>query len=147
MDGKQNPWKYDYYEEIKKAYSLVSKKDWIPLNSEYLYQVGEKYVELVMKLYKDGLFHHLNDGFIIYYLEKFTIDEILESKGLNLVSDESEIENTIREILNKYSDLVNQYKSGNERASKAIMGMIMKENHGSLSPQLAKEVMMKLLNE
>ena len=77
LDGKQNPWKYDYYEEIKKSYSLVSKKDWIPLNSEYLYQVGEKYVELVMKLYKDGLFHHLNEGFIIYYLEKFTIDEIL----------------------------------------------------------------------
>ena len=76
-----------------------------------------------------------------------SIDEILESKGLNLVSDESEIENTISEILNKYSDLVNQYRNGNERASKAIMGMIMKETHGSLSPQIANEVMMKLLNK
>lgn len=77
LEGKQNPWRYDYYEEIKKSYPLVSKKDWIPQNSESLYQAGEKYVELVIKLYKDGLFYHLNDDFIIYYINKFSIDDIL----------------------------------------------------------------------
>lgn len=77
LESKHTPWGYDFYEEIKKTYPLVPKKDWITQNSEYLYQVGEKYVELVIKLYNDGLFYHLNDDFVIYYIEKFTIDAIL----------------------------------------------------------------------
>lgn len=111
LDGKQNPWRYDYYEEIKKSYSLVSKKDWIPLNSEYLYQAGEKYVELVIKLYKDGLFHHLNDDFIIYYLDKFSIDDIL-----SILTNE-EVEVSQRKIVLKKTIFNVLYSSSKEKTN------------------------------
>ncbi len=125
--------------------SYLNKHDG-DINSTHL--TDTKFKDLVSRIDKKEISNHIFKEILDELMENDkTIDEILESKGLNLVSDQSEIENTIKEILAKYSDLVNQYKNGNERASKAIMGMIMKETHGSLSPQIANEVMMKLLNE
>ncbi len=125
--------------------SYLNKHDG-DINKTHL--TDDKFRDLVSRIDKKEISNHIFKEILNDLMENdLSIDEILESKGLNLVSDESEIENTISEILNKYSDLVNQYKNGNERASKAIMGMIMKETHGSLSPQIANEVMMKLLNK
>jgi len=107
-----------------------------------------KFRDLVNRLDKNEISNKIFKEILTDLMENdLSIDEILSNKGLNLVSDREEIKKTISEILAKYTDLVNQYKSGNERASKAIMGMIMKETHGSLSPALANEVMMELLNE
>ena len=75
---KNSPWDYDFYEEIKKVYSQVSRKDWIPENADFLNQAGEKYIELIIRLYKDGLFYHLNDGFVIYYLDKIPVNDIID---------------------------------------------------------------------
>ena len=76
---KNSPWDYDFYEEIKKVYSQVSRKDWIPENADFLNQAGEKYIELIIRLYKDGLFYHLNDGFVIYYLDKIPVNDIIDT--------------------------------------------------------------------
>lgn len=78
LSGKSNPWGYDYYEEIKKVYPLVSDKDWITRNSDSLYQAGDRYVDLVLRLYRDGLFDHLNDDFVVYYLDKLTVNEVID---------------------------------------------------------------------
>lgn len=75
---KSNPWGYDYYEEIKKVYPLVPNKDWITNNSDCLNQAGEKYVDLVLRLYKEGLFGHLNDSFVICYLNKLSTNEVFD---------------------------------------------------------------------
>ena len=75
---KNSPWGYDFYEEIKKVYSQVPRRDWIPLNSDFLYQTGEKYVDLIIRLYKDGLFYRLNDGFVIYYLDEISVNDIID---------------------------------------------------------------------
>ena len=108
--------------------SYLNKHDG-DINSTHL--TDTKFKDLVSRIDKKEISNHIFKEILDELMENDkTIDEILESKGLNLVSDQSEIENTIKEILAKYSDLVNQYK-----------------NHGSLSPQIANEVMMKLLNE
>lgn len=78
LEKKSNPWGYDYYEEIKKIYPMVPNKDWITRNSNFLYQAGEKYVDLVLRLYKDGFFGHLNEEFVVYYLDKLTISEVID---------------------------------------------------------------------
>ncbi len=125
--------------------SYLNKHD-VKLSETHL--SDDKFKDLVKRLDSGEISNRIFKEILDELMENDkSIDEILSTKGLNLVSDREEIKKQVSEILDKYSDLVNQYKNGNERASKAIMGMIMKETHGSLSPSLANEVMMELLNE
>ena len=125
--------------------SYLNKHD-VKLSETHL--SDDKFKDLVKRLDSGEISNRIFKEILDELMENDkSIDEILSTKGLNLVSDKEEIKKQVSEILDKYSDLVNQYKNGNERASKAIMGMIMKETHGSLSPSLANEVMMELLNE
>ena len=43
--------------------------------------------------------------------------------------------------------MVNDYKSGNTRASKALMGLVMKEGKGSIDPSLANKMLMEYLDK
>ena len=64
-----------------------------------------------------------------------------------MVSDESAIRLLIENVLQNNQKLVDDYKGGNERASKALMGQVMKESRGSVAPNLANKLLMEILNE
>ena len=74
------------------------------------------------------------------------IDEILEEKGLNNANDDNLVLEIIDKVLNENQDIVKQYKNGNERSAKALMGLIMKEGKGKINPSLANEKLMEKLN-
>ena len=50
-------------------------------------------------------------------------------------------------IISNNQNMVNDYKSGNTRASKALMGLVMKEGKGSIDPSLANKMLMECLNK
>ena len=75
-----------------------------------------------------------------------SIDEVIENKGLNLVHDDSFINNVIDKVLIENNKLVTDYKNGNTRVAKALMGLIMKETKGSIDPSTANIKLMEKLN-
>lgn len=53
-------------------------------------------------------------------------EEIVKEKGLIQVSDESEVEKIVLEVIKENQDLVKAYQEGKDRAIKTLMGMVMK---------------------
>jgi aspartyl-tRNA(Asn)/glutamyl-tRNA(Gln) amidotransferase subunit B len=70
---------------------------------------------------------------------------ILDEKGLAQVSDESEIEKIVDEIIKNNQKSVEDYKSGKEVALKFLIGQTMKESKGKANPQIAGEILKKKL--
>lgn len=106
-----------------------------------------KFRDIVNKLDKKEISNKNFKDLLDDLMEKDkTVSEIIEESGLSLVSNTDDIKKIISDVLEKNSDLVNQYKSGNVKASKALMGQVMKETKGSIEPSLANQVLMELLN-
>jgi aspartyl-tRNA(Asn)/glutamyl-tRNA(Gln) amidotransferase subunit B len=70
---------------------------------------------------------------------------ILDEKGLEQVSDESEIEKIIDEVIKNNPKSVEDYKSGKEVALKFLVGQTMKESKGKANPQVVGEILKKKL--
>jgi aspartyl-tRNA(Asn)/glutamyl-tRNA(Gln) amidotransferase subunit B len=73
--------------------------------------------------------------------------DIIDKKGLKQISDEG----TLRELINKVIDdnvnVVTDYKNGNDRALKYLIGQVMKESKGQANPQMLNSVLSDELNK
>lgn len=108
----------------------------------------DKFAELVSKLSKNEISNKIFKDILDELMEtEKSVSEIITEKGISLVSDEREIRALIQKVFDNNIKLVDDYKSGNERASKALMGQVMKESRGSVSPSLANKLLMEMLNE
>ncbi|MCK4525306.1 MAG: Asp-tRNA(Asn)/Glu-tRNA(Gln) amidotransferase subunit GatB, partial [Candidatus Andersenbacteria bacterium] len=70
---------------------------------------------------------------------------ILDEKGLGQVSDESEIEKIVNEVIKNNPKSVEDYKNGKEVALKFLVGQTMKESGGKANPQIVGEILKKKL--
>ena len=73
-------------------------------------------------------------------------NEIISSKGLEQISDESELEEIAKNILQNNSKQVDAYKSGKDKLFGFFVGQVMKETQGKANPQAINEILKKLLN-
>ncbi len=71
--------------------------------------------------------------------------DILDEKGLEQVSDESEIEKIVKEVIKNNPKSAEDYKKGKENAMKFLVGQVMKESKGKANPRIAGEVLKKKL--
>ncbi len=71
--------------------------------------------------------------------------EIAKSKGLIQVSDSNEIEKIAKEVIISNAKAVEDYKK-NPGSIGFLIGQLMKASKGSANPQLAKEILEKLLS-
>ena len=71
--------------------------------------------------------------------------QIIEEKGLKQVSDETEIEKVVKEIISKNQKAVEDYKSGKEGVLQFLIGKIMAETRGTANPGKVKEILKKIL--
>jgi aspartyl-tRNA(Asn)/glutamyl-tRNA(Gln) amidotransferase subunit B len=74
------------------------------------------------------------------------IDAILKEHNVKELS-EDELIKIIKEIMKNNEQSVNDYKSGNERAIKFLMGQIMKETKGNANPELVTSKLKELLSK
>ena len=72
-------------------------------------------------------------------------DEIIEEKGLKQVTDSSEIEKVINQVLEQNQSQLEQYKSGKEKLFGFFVGQAMKDSDGKANPQLVNEILKKKL--
>tara|TARA_X000000950_G_scaffold158736_1_gene194541 strand:+ start:1727 stop:3163 length:1437 start_codon:yes stop_codon:yes gene_type:complete len=74
------------------------------------------------------------------------VSEVIDSKGMQQISDEGELENIIETILNENTGQVNAYKSGKDKLFGFFVGQVMKVTQGKANPGLVNELLKKKLS-
>lgn len=74
------------------------------------------------------------------------IDKILDSHGIKQMGEE-EVISIINNVVENNSQSVEDYRNGNERAIKFLMGQIMKETKGNANPQMVTEKLIEILKK
>jgi aspartyl-tRNA(Asn)/glutamyl-tRNA(Gln) amidotransferase subunit B len=72
-------------------------------------------------------------------------DQIIAEKGLKQISDQNELINIVRKILDENKSLVEKYLAGNLNLFGAFMGKVMKETGGKANPQMVNEILKEVL--
>jgi len=70
-------------------------------------------------------------------------DEIIKKKNLAQISDTSELEGFIQEVIKENEKSVNDYKNGKENALKFLIGQVMRRSKGKANPKLVGEILRK----
>ncbi|MHB8607127.1 MAG: Asp-tRNA(Asn)/Glu-tRNA(Gln) amidotransferase subunit GatB [Candidatus Acidiferrales bacterium] len=73
-------------------------------------------------------------------------NEIVATEGLAQINDASALERAAREVIEKNSDNVAKFKSGNEGVFKFFVGQVMRATRGQANPQVVNDILRKLLS-
>ncbi len=73
-------------------------------------------------------------------------EKIVREKGLEQIEDTGELENIIKEIVEKHPKEVAEYKSGNEKLFGFFVGQAMQKTKGKADPQLINSLLKKFLS-
>ena len=73
--------------------------------------------------------------------------EIIKEKGLEIVSDSSEIEKIVNQVIADNPKAIEDFKSGKSNAAGWLMGQVMKASQGKANPKQAAELVNKKLKE
>ena len=74
-----------------------------------------------------------------------SVDALIEKEGLKQISDASAIEPIIDEILAKNAAMVEEFRSGKQKAFNALVGQAMKATKGKANPRQVNEILRKKL--
>jgi aspartyl-tRNA(Asn)/glutamyl-tRNA(Gln) amidotransferase subunit B len=97
------------------------------------------------------------DGKISSKIAKIVLEEmfktgadpshIIEEKGLILITSEAEIEKIAKEVISENQKAVSDFKKGKETALQFLIGKIMAKTKGKANPEVAKNLLTKILKE
>jgi aspartyl-tRNA(Asn)/glutamyl-tRNA(Gln) amidotransferase subunit B len=74
------------------------------------------------------------------------VDAIIQAKGLKQVSDAGAIEAIVDEVIAANAAMVEEYKSGKEKAFNALVGQVMKASKGKANPAQVNEILKNKLS-
>ena len=74
------------------------------------------------------------------------VDEIIESKGLVQIQDESLLEEIANKVIESNPDQVSAYKNGKDKLFGFFVGQVMKETQGKANPKSVNEILKKILS-
>ena len=152
----------DYFEYCVKNSRVEPKKfaNWI--QSEVLAVLNEKNITIkdFENIVQPGelinLLSFIEDGTISgkiakdVFLEMINTGkcarEIIELKGLKQITDSSEIERWVNEVIDKNPKEVEKYRQGNEKILGFFVGEVMKLSKGKANPKLVNEILRKKLS-
>ncbi|MCP4641082.1 MAG: Asp-tRNA(Asn)/Glu-tRNA(Gln) amidotransferase subunit GatB [bacterium] len=72
---------------------------------------------------------------------------IIEKKGLVQISDSSELESIVREVIEKSPGPAQDYRDGKQQALGFLMGQVMKATKGKANPKIANELLRNILGQ
>ena len=103
-----------------------------------------------------GLLQRIEDGTLSGKLAKQVFeamwngagsaDAIIEQQGLQQISDSSELEAIIREVLDSSQKQVEQYRGGQQKVFGYFVGQVMKATQGKANPKQVNELLRKFLD-
>ncbi len=71
--------------------------------------------------------------------------QILEEKGLKLITDQNQIEKVVQEVIELNQSAVEDYRKGKETALQFLVGQVMAKTKGTAKPEKTIEILKKLL--
>lgn len=71
--------------------------------------------------------------------------QIIDKKQLRQVSDESQLENIIEEVIKNNPQVIKDYKKGKETALQFLIGQVMRATRGSANPKVVGNMLKKKL--
>ncbi len=74
-------------------------------------------------------------------------DTIVEEKGLKQISDDSELEGIIDQVLEENQSAVEDYRGGNKNVIGFFVGQTMKATRGKANPQMVNKILRRKLEE
>ena len=146
----------DYLERFNKIDLVIASNLLLGDISSYLNKTNKKIDEthLTDNKFLD-LVNRLSSGEISNKIFKELLNDLMENdkdiktlldeKNLNIVNNHDDIVLLVRNVLANNEKMVLDYKNGNERVIKALMGQVMKESHGSVLPMVANEILLEEL--
>ena len=117
----------------------------IPLEKTAL--TDEKFIDIVTCLDTGKINSKIFKEILEDVMEQdLPVEKILENHGVREMSEE-ELSEIINKVLENNEQSVSDYKKGNERAIKYLMGQIMKETKGNANPNTIVEKLELKLKE
>ena len=102
----------------------------------------ERFLDLIDSMESEKLTSkNLKDILEVVLETEKTIDEIVKEQGIENITDDTEIRNTIKTIIENNPESVADYKNGHDRAIKYLMGQVMKETKGKANPKMAMDIL------
>ena len=102
----------------------------------------ERFLDLIESVESEKLTSkNLKDILEVVLETEKTIDEIVKEQGIENITDDTEIRNTIKTIIENNPESVADYKNGHDRAIKYLMGQVMKETKGKANPKMAMDIL------
>lgn len=95
--------------------------------------------EISSKILKDLLIDILDKG--------TDVKALINEKGIKQISNKEELASIIKKIIESNEASVIDYKNGNNRAIKYLMGEIMKQTKGQANPIMAQELLIEILEQ
>ncbi len=82
-----------------------------------------------------------------YLLEnEVSVEQAIEKLGLKQISDESEIEQFVDQVIAQHPDEVQSFKDGKTKVVGFLVGQVMRLSRGKANPQLVNQLLQKKLN-
>jgi len=138
----------EYFEKAAKELPL----NLIKLASDFLinteaknYNIPPKNFSQLIVLIKDGKISRTAAKEILPELVSNNPLELIKKKGLEQVSDESEIENIAREVISQNQKAVEEYKKGKINVLQFLAGQVMAKTRGKANPQIVNTFLKDLL--
>ena len=148
----------DFFEEVVKAANAELAAKWIigdlnALLNKHDVTLSECKVEAANF---STMIKKISDGTISGKIAKEVLEtiwetgedvlKIIDGKGMQQISDESELEKIVDKILADKTSQVDAYKSGKDKLFGFFVGQVMKSSGGKANPQLVNEILKKKLN-
>ena len=109
---------------------------------------NDKFMDLVSKIKKGELTSKNVKDIICDILERDdSIDSIIKEKGISNITDNNQVLEIVKKVIDENPESVEDYKNGYDRAIKFLMGQVMKASCGKVNPSLAMELLKEELDK
>ena len=127
-------------------FSQLKDKDISILNSPIL---PEKLSALIIRI-EDGTISNNAAKKVFEILwedSKKEVDLIIDELGLKQISDSNEIDGIVDEVMKNNSTMVEEFKSGKDKAFNALVGQVMKASKGKANPAQVSSILKEKLSK
>lgn len=146
----------DYFEECVKltkrydvVYKLLTGEIFRLLNGDNNIKISSKSLAKLSEYVYNGKVNVQTAIKVINILwnnSSKPVDDILNENNMWQINDESILSKIIKDVLYKNGEIVEQVKSGNEKALKVLMGKAVKETNGYGNPVTINKLLSNMIN-
>ncbi len=107
---------------------------------------AENFAEFILLIYKKEISSKIAKIVLLEMFDKGADpSHIIEDKGLKQITNETEIEEIVRQIISENEKLVENYKKGKESVLQFLIGQAMAKTKGKANPELVIKIFKNLM--